>query len=62
MCTDTSDKEGLSETNRPGLIPVMRSNHPEKTQRLIPQDHSGGILFLKLEGTISALSHVVSAS
>ena len=32
MCTDTSDKEGLSETGRPGLIPVMRSNHPDKTQ------------------------------
>ena len=51
MCTDTSGKEGLPETSRPGLIPAMRSNHPEKTQRLIPQDPSGGILFLRLEGT-----------
>ena len=32
-------------------MPVMRSNHPEKTQRLIPQDSSGGIIFLRLEGT-----------
>ena len=29
----------------------MRSNHPEKTQRLIPQDPLWGILFLRLEGT-----------
>ena len=51
MCTDTSGKEGLPETSRPGLIPAMRSNHPEKTQRLIPQDPPWGILFLRLEGT-----------
>ncbi len=29
----------------------MRSNHPEKTQRLIPQNPLWGILFLRLEGT-----------
>ena len=51
MCTDTSGKEGLPETSRPGLIPAMRSNHPEKSQRLIPQDSLRGILFLRLDGT-----------
>ena len=34
-----------------GLIPAMRSNQPEKAQRLIPQDPLWGILFLRLEGT-----------
>ena len=29
----------------------MRSNHPEKTQRIIPQDPLWDILFLRLEGT-----------
>ena len=29
----------------------MRSNHPEKTQRIIPQDPLEGILLLRLEGT-----------
>ena len=42
LCIDTSGKEGLSETSRPGLIPAMRSNHPEKTQRIIPQDPPRG--------------------
>ena len=51
LCTDTSGKEGLSGTSRPGLIPTMRLNHPKKTQRLIPQDPLWGILFLRLEGT-----------
>ena len=51
MCTDTSGKEGLTETNRPGLVPVMMSNHPEKAQRLIPQNPLGGNLFLRLEDT-----------
>ena len=51
VSTDTSGKEGLPDTSRPGLIPAMRSNHPEKTHSLIPQDSSRGILFLRLEGT-----------
>jgi hypothetical protein len=46
MCTDTSDKEGLPKDNRPGLIPVMRSDHPG-----VPKNTSWGILFLRLEGT-----------
>ena len=29
----------------------MRSNHPEETQRLIPQNPLWGILFLRLEDT-----------
>ena len=51
VCTDTSGKEGLSETIRPGLIPVMRPNNPQKTHWFIPQDPLWGILFLRLEGT-----------
>ena len=31
MGTDTSGKEGLPETSTPGLIPALRSNHPEKS-------------------------------
>ena len=50
VCTDTSDKEGLLESRRPGLIPEMRSDHPEKSQRFIPKNTSWGILFLRLEG------------
>ena len=46
MCTDTSDKEGLPKDNRPGLIPVMRSDHPG-----VPKNTSWDILFLRLEGT-----------
>ena len=34
MCTDTSGKEGLPETSRPGLIPAMRPDYPEKPQWL----------------------------
>ena len=51
VITDTSGKEGLTETSRPGLIPIMRSNHPEKTQSLTPQNPLWGILLLRLEGT-----------
>ena len=52
MCTDTSGKEGLPETSRPGLIPAMRPYHPEKPQWwFVPQDPLWGILFLRLEGT-----------
>ena len=35
MYTDTSGKEGLSETSRPGLVPTMRTDYPEKVQSLI---------------------------
>ncbi len=52
LSTDTSAK-GLSETSRPGLIPAMRSNYPEKIQRSIPQNPLWGILFLRLEAPIS---------
>ena len=51
VSTDTCDKQGLPETTRPDLIPVMRSNHSEKTQSLIPQDSPRVILFLRLEDT-----------
>ena len=36
MYTDTSG-EGLTETSRPGLIPVMRPDHPEKPSWFVPQ-------------------------
>jgi hypothetical protein len=29
LCTHSHDKKGLSETSRPGLITVMRSDHPK---------------------------------
>ena len=49
--TDTIDKEGLSETNRPDVISEMRSNHPKKTKRLILQNPLWVLLLLRLEGT-----------
>ena len=51
VCTDTSGKEGLSEASRPGLIPVMWTDHPKKDQRTIPKNTSWDILFLRLEDT-----------
>ena len=51
ICTDTSGKEGLSETRRPDLVPVMRLNHSQKTNWFVPQTPLWGILFLRLEGT-----------
>jgi hypothetical protein len=49
MCTDTSGKEGLPETSRPGLIPVIRLDYSEKTQWFVPHDPLWGILFLRLK-------------
>ena len=51
MYTDTSGKEGLSETIRPGLIPTIRTDNPEIPQWFVPQDPVWGILFLRLKGT-----------
>ena len=51
LCTDTSGKEGLSENSRPGLIPAMRPDCPEKPQWFVPQDPLWVILFLRLKGT-----------
>ena len=50
MCTDTSGKEGLAEASRPGLVPEMRPDHPEKPYRFVPQDPFWVILFLRLKG------------
>ncbi len=51
MCTDTNWKEGLPETRRPGLIPVIRSDYPQKIHWFVPQDPLWDILFLRLEDT-----------
>ena len=51
MCTNTSGKEGLSETRRPDLIMAMRPDYPDKPQWFVPQDPLWGILFLRLKGT-----------
>ena len=51
MSTNTSGKEGLPETSRPDLIPVMWSDYPEKTQWFAPHDPLWDILFLRLKDT-----------
>ena len=51
MCTNTSGKEGLSENSRPGLIPAMRPDCPEKPQWFVPQDPLWGTFSLRLKGT-----------
>ena len=51
MCTDTSGKEGLPETSRPGLIPAMWPDHSEESQWFAPQDPLCDIHCLRLKGT-----------
>jgi hypothetical protein len=49
VSTDTRDKESLSETNRPGLISVMRSDLLQPTLWFVPKYTSGGILLMRLQ-------------
>ncbi len=41
LWTHSHCKEGLSETDRRGLIPVMRSDHPKSWHGFVPQDTFG---------------------